>query len=122
MHAGNFLYNREQQVRHLAAHMDRPPIVVSPYDAELFGHWWFEGPQFLDFLFRKMHLDQDVVKPITPSEYLAGTDDLEVCQPPDEHLGRPGLRRGVAQRIERLDLSSPRHGRRAHGGAGPALS
>ena len=40
--------------------MDRPPIVVSPYDAELFGHWWFEGPDFINFLFRKMHYDQDV--------------------------------------------------------------
>ena len=45
-----------------AAGMDRPPLVVSPYDAELFGHWWFEGPDFLDFLFRKMHFDQDVVQ------------------------------------------------------------
>lgn len=27
---------------------DRPPaLVVSPYDTELFGHWWFEGPQWL---------------------------------------------------------------------------
>ena len=38
-----------------------PPIVVSPYDAELFGHWWFEGPDFLNFLFRKIHFDQDLV-------------------------------------------------------------
>ena len=121
VHAGNFLFNREQQVRHLAARMDRPPIVVSPYDAELFGHWWFEGPQFLDFLFRKMHFDQDVVKPITPSEYLARARRPRGLPAPDEHLGSAGLRRGVAQRIERLDLSPPRHGRRAHGGAGPAL-
>ena len=64
------------------ANYGRPPIVVSPYDAELFGHWWFEGPQFLDFLFRKMHHDQDVVKAVTPSEYLAMFPDLEVCQPP----------------------------------------
>ena len=55
---------------------------MSPYDAELFGHWWFEGPQFLDFLFRKMHFDQDVVKPTTPSEYLERFPELEVCQPP----------------------------------------
>ena len=27
--------------------------------------------QFLDFLFRRMHFDQDVVKPITPSEIFA---------------------------------------------------
>jgi 1,4-alpha-glucan branching enzyme len=81
-HAGNFLSNRMQQVQHLAGVYGRPPIVVSPYDAELYGHWWFEGPQFLDFLFRKMHFDQDVVKPTTPSEYLERFPELEVCQPP----------------------------------------
>jgi 1,4-alpha-glucan branching enzyme len=62
--------------------MDTPPIVVSPYDAELFGHWWFEGPDFLNFLFRKMHHDQDVVKPITPLEFLERHPDCEVAQPP----------------------------------------
>ncbi len=81
-HAGNFLFNRTKQVEHLAGIYRRPPIVVSPYDAELFGHWWYEGPQFLDYLFRKMHFDQDIVKPITPPEYLERFPDLEVCQPP----------------------------------------
>jgi len=82
-HAGNFLENRQGQVRHLAHHTGRPPIIVSPYDAELFGHWWFEGPDFLNYMFRKMHFDQDIVKPVTPSEYLASFGgDLEVCQPP----------------------------------------
>jgi 1,4-alpha-glucan branching enzyme len=89
-HADDFTLNRGRQVEHLAAGMDRPPIVVSPYDAELFGHWWYEGPQFLDFLFRKLHHDQDVVKPITPSEYLALAGDLEVCQPPLSTWGAEG--------------------------------
>jgi predicted glycosyl hydrolase (DUF1957 family) len=43
-HAANFMFNREQQANHLAGIMQRPPIIVSPYDAELFGHWWYEGP------------------------------------------------------------------------------
>jgi len=69
-HAGNFMFNRGEQVEHLSAHMDRPPIIVSPYDAELFGHWWYEGPQWIDFLLRKIHYDQDTIKTITPWEYL----------------------------------------------------
>jgi 1,4-alpha-glucan branching enzyme len=81
-HAANFLENRQGQIRHLAGSLGRTPLVVSPYDAELFGHWWFEGPDFLNYLFRKMHFDQDVVKPITPSEYLDRFPDLEVAQPP----------------------------------------
>jgi len=69
-HAGNFMFNREKQCEHLEGITGRKPIIVSPYDAELFGHWWYEGPEWIDFLFRKMHHDQDTIKGITPSEYL----------------------------------------------------
>jgi 1,4-alpha-glucan branching enzyme len=91
MHAGHFLDGRQNQVRAAAAHMDQPPIVVSPYDAELFGHWWYEGPWFLDFLFRKMHFDQDVVKPITPPEFLNMYPECEVAQPPMCTWGAKGF-------------------------------
>lgn len=30
------------------------PILVAPYDAELFGHWWFEGPQFLKAVLKNL--------------------------------------------------------------------
>ena len=69
-HAANFLGNREHQCRWLGQHMDRRPLVVSPYDAELYGHWWFEGPTFLDMLFRKLHHDGFPLVAITPGEYL----------------------------------------------------
>jgi 1,4-alpha-glucan branching enzyme len=81
-HAGDFLERRVAQVREAAQGMSQPPLVVSPYDAELYGHWWFEGPDFLNFLFRKLHHDQAVVKPITPSEYLDRHPELELAQPP----------------------------------------
>ncbi len=43
-HAGDFVRNRSMQVGYLARQMGGvAPIVVSPYDAELFGHWWYEG-------------------------------------------------------------------------------
>jgi 1,4-alpha-glucan branching enzyme len=69
-HAGNFLFNRTKQVEHLFEVLDRKPLIVSMYDAELFGHWWFEGPEFINCLFRKLHYDQNIIKPITPVEYL----------------------------------------------------
>jgi 1,4-alpha-glucan branching enzyme len=81
-HAGHFMNERQKQLARDAAGMDRPPLVVSPYDAELFGHWWFEGPDFLDFLFRKLHFDQDEVRAITPGEYLERHPECEVAQPP----------------------------------------
>ena len=41
-----------------------------PFDTELFGHWWFEGPQFIDFFFRKLHFDQSEIVAITPGDFL----------------------------------------------------
>jgi 1,4-alpha-glucan branching enzyme len=89
-HAEHFLRGRQQQVRAGAAHTRNPPLVVSPYDAELFGHWWYEGPNFLDFLFRKLHFDQDVVKPVTAPQYLDMYPQCEVVQPPMCSWGQRG--------------------------------
>ncbi|MEW5693453.1 MAG: 1,4-alpha-glucan branching protein domain-containing protein [Candidatus Hydrogenedentota bacterium] len=69
-HSGNFMFNREKQVEYLNTLMDRPPIIVSPYDAELFGHWWYEGPLFLEYVLRKVYRDSRVLELITPPEYL----------------------------------------------------
>lgn len=70
IHAGHFMFHRQAQLKSLRSWMGRKPIVVSPYDAELFGHWWFEGPQFLNYLIRKIHYDQDEVRLATPTDYL----------------------------------------------------
>lgn len=51
-HAAHFLEVRRQQMNELRA-LDFDPIVVAPFDAELFGHWWFEGPRFLESFIRK---------------------------------------------------------------------
>jgi len=80
-HAANFMFNRERQIEYLNSHMDRAPIVVSPYDAELFGHWWFEGPDWLELLVRKVHTDQKVFRLSTPLEYLARYPKNQVVQP-----------------------------------------
>lgn len=52
-HAGAYLESRATLLDSLAATIDRPPLLVAPFDAELFGHWWYEGPRFLAELFRQ---------------------------------------------------------------------
>lgn len=71
IHAGHFLAERTKQIRRLAMTMDRKPLIVAPYDAELFGHWWFEGPRWLDYLIRKIALEQTTIRLVTLTEYLA---------------------------------------------------
>jgi len=80
-HAGNFMFNRQKQVEYLNDFMQKKPLLVSPYDAELFGHWWYEGPQWLNFLIRKIACDQDEIRLITPSEYLAENPRNQVITP-----------------------------------------
>lgn len=89
-HAGNFMFNRELQVDHLRSQMDRPPLIVAPYDAELFGHWWFEGPRWLDFLARKIAYDQTKIALITPGDYLNKFPDNQVAQPSPSTWGYNG--------------------------------
>ena len=69
-HAGNFTFNRARQIEHLEPGMGRKPVIVAPYDAELFGHWWYEGPDWLEFLFRKIALNETVFETTTLGEYL----------------------------------------------------
>ena len=90
-HAGNFMYNRERQVENLAGMMRRSPIVVSPYDAELFGHWWYEGPQFLDYWFRKSWYDQNVYEMTHLADYLRREPTQQVCRPSQSSWGYKGF-------------------------------
>ncbi|HRY28957.1 MAG TPA: DUF1957 domain-containing protein [Elusimicrobiota bacterium] len=89
-HAGNFLFNRERQVEYLKGVMGRPPVIASIYDAELFGHWWFEGPSFLEYLLKKIHYDQQVFKTTTPKEYLDKFPEQQIVEPEPSSWGDKG--------------------------------
>jgi 1,4-alpha-glucan branching enzyme len=47
-----------------------PPILCSPFDAELFGHWWFEGPQWLEAVARTLHDYPTGIQLTSGSNYL----------------------------------------------------
>ncbi|HTL48835.1 MAG TPA: 1,4-alpha-glucan branching protein domain-containing protein [Verrucomicrobiae bacterium] len=89
-HAGNFMYNREKQVEYLFEFLGRKPVIVAPYDAELYGHWWYEGPEFLNFLIRKVAFDQKTVRLATPSDYLREYPVNQVSTPSTSSWGYKG--------------------------------
>ena len=108
-----------------------PPVCASFYDAELFGHWWFEGPQFLEAVFRRL-ADERRVAVQTPGGYLADSPECLVALPSVSSWGRGGYfavwldehaedlwprQRDAAERLIRL--CAP--GRRAREDAAAAL-
>jgi 1,4-alpha-glucan branching enzyme len=89
--ASHFVEQRVKQARKLKATFDgHPPLVVSPYDAELYGHWWYEGPQFIDFFFRKLHFDQSEIAAVTPGDFLDSELAIQVQQPTASSWGEAG--------------------------------
>jgi 1,4-alpha-glucan branching enzyme len=89
-HAAHFLAARGAQVRTLAKAMDRPPLLVCPYDAELFGHWWYEGPEFLDAVVRGACANPQGLALITPEDYLARHPANQVAAPAASSWGEGG--------------------------------
>lgn len=88
-HAEHFLDSRRQQFRELAE-CGFDPIVTMPFDAELFGHWWFEGPRFLESFIRKAAAHRDEFKLTTPSEYLVANSTQQVVEPAASSWGEEG--------------------------------
>jgi len=68
--AGHFFDSRQAQINNVSQYMDKPPVILCPYDAELYGHWWYEGPLWLYTLFKKVYYDKCDFAFITPGEYI----------------------------------------------------
>ena len=87
-HASHFLEQRRQQIREISE-LGFDPIVVAPFDAELFGHWWFEGPSFLEQFIRQVANERDF-RLTTPSEFLATHPTQQIVQPSASTWGENG--------------------------------
>jgi 1,4-alpha-glucan branching enzyme len=87
-HADDFVRNRSLQIDWLADGMDRPPLVVSMYDAELFGHWWFEGPDWIEMVLRRLPAAGIAV--ISPAQYLEEHPVTQVARPGESSWGERG--------------------------------
>ena len=88
--AGHFLDSRVAQIEHLAPLTTNPPVILCPYDAELYGHWWYEGPNWLYILFKKIYYDECNFKLITPGNYIDQYPLMQVCTPCRSSWGANG--------------------------------
>jgi 1,4-alpha-glucan branching enzyme len=89
-HADDFFEKRRARFRELQE-MSFDPVIVSPFDAELFGHWWFEGPSFLESFIRRVAREAGDFQLATPSEFLAGHPSQQVVRPNPSSWGEQGF-------------------------------
>jgi 1,4-alpha-glucan branching enzyme len=68
-HARHFCYEVKGRLSDYYHRTGRRGVVVACFDAELFGHWWFEGPRFLRDVLLTLNADPEV-ELSTPEAYL----------------------------------------------------
>jgi 1,4-alpha-glucan branching enzyme len=90
-HAKDFVARCRDQARRARGGMPFPSVIVSPYDAELFGHWWFEGPQWIYYMLRELAEQGggDLVTG-TPGDYLEEFPIQQKATPAASSWGRKG--------------------------------
>ena len=90
VHASHFLECRLGSLQAGTIEGLSPPVLLCPYDAELFGHWWFEGPEFLDALVHLVSGRPGELQMTTPGEYLERHPTHEVASPACSSWGEAG--------------------------------
>ncbi len=65
-------------------------MVMTPFDTELFGHWWFEGPGWLEHVLSTVD-DISELTPSTGSEIMSAPDQAPVVELPEGSWGEGGF-------------------------------
>jgi len=122
-HAQDFVIDRERDIERLPNEEgDQQPIIVAPYDAELFGHWWFEGPLWLKGVIENISKDSNTLTLCTCSDYLTQCNGIQKALPSASSWGESGYNHywlseknswiyphihAACERMERLAISLP---------------
>jgi 1,4-alpha-glucan branching enzyme len=88
-HAADFVARRRAQAEELGPSLGRGPLIVAMFDAELFGHWWFEGPEWIEGVLRRLR--RHGIRLVTGSDELAERPEGQVAQPAASSWGAGGF-------------------------------
>lgn len=80
-HAQHFCDQVRRRLHEYRNNTGRHGAVIACFDAELFGHWWFEGPRFIRDVMLTLNAD--------PSIDLCTTDEFMQRHPPDKVVAMP---------------------------------
>ncbi len=87
-HAKDYLKSRRLEMARIKTTMGKKPLLTAPFDAELFGHWWFEGPEFLAELFTQNNNEE--INFTHLREQLSSSSKLQLCEPSPSSWGQGG--------------------------------
>ena len=119
--AAHFVRLLSAEVKRAAAAGVKSPVIVSPYDTELFGHWWHEGPAFIEEVCREPWRRKRDVSPVRLGDYAdANRDGFPTIEMGRTELGGKRRLYRLAEPGTRLDMAAdqrllPAHGRGAGG-------
>jgi 1,4-alpha-glucan branching enzyme len=93
-HAQHFAERRAQDAADIEAALGTEPCITAAFDCELFGHWWHEGPWFLDAFLRKLASGTvnglKAPRPVTAYHYLELEPTQQVSYPAVSSWGDGG--------------------------------
>lgn len=88
-HARHYAEMLASMLREYQLHNNRQGLLAIPFDTELFGHWWFEGVEWLEQVVRALALQQDVTL-ATVSEALEQIPPEQAIRMPESTWGAGG--------------------------------
>lgn len=86
-HADHFVDTVTRLTREYHAETNKPGCVVSAYDTELFGHWWFEGISWIKEVLRRLARSEQV-ELTSALDYIAANPPEEVIALPESSWGK----------------------------------
>ena len=87
-HSDIYLLARSKQLEKLTLSSSFKPLLVAPFDAELFGHWWYEGPFFIENILKNSL--KYSIKLTNLKEFLLQKPNLQICDPSPSSWGQGG--------------------------------
>ena len=72
------------------SHNGKEGLIMVSFDTELYGHWWFEGVEFIKQVIRKLNNFIPDIERCTAGEYLQKHPPVDTIQIPESSWGQGG--------------------------------
>ncbi len=86
-HYTTLIYNL---LKNYKAQKGKEGLIMVSFDTELYGHWWFEGIEFIKQVVRKINNFIPEIERLTAGEYLEKHPPVDTIQIPESSWGQGG--------------------------------